>query len=136
MIAERKADQERWAAERKAYEKKMIAERKADQERREAERNVDREVARRLEAIHDNTYLNKRSVELETEHQEKIYAWIADMENDRKETTSCQDAMEANIKKMEPIPGEVGAVVEWQEIPNEEVSILSLRACRKERTAC
>jgi hypothetical protein len=39
-------------------------------------------------------------------------------------------------KKMEPNPGEKEAIVEWQEIPNEEVEIHSLRACRNERTAC
>jgi hypothetical protein len=36
---------------------------------------------------------------------------------------------------MEPNPEEKEAVVERQEIPNEEVAIHSLRACRNERTA-
>jgi hypothetical protein len=45
------------------------------------------------------------------------------MKNDRKETTACQDAMEANLDKMEPNSGEKEAIVEQQEIPNEEVAI-------------
>jgi hypothetical protein len=36
--------------------------------------------------------------------EEMIDAWIADM-NHRKETTACQDAMEANLEKMGPTPG-------------------------------
>jgi hypothetical protein len=71
-----------------------------------------------------------------TEHQEKMDARIADMKNDRKETTACHDAVEVNLEKMEPNPGEKEAVVKWQEIPNEEVAIHSLRACRNERKAC
>jgi hypothetical protein len=35
-----------------------------------------------------------------------VDASIVDMRNDRKETTACQDAMEANLEKMEPNPGE------------------------------
>jgi hypothetical protein len=51
------------------------------------------------------------------------------------EKTPCQDAMEANLKKMEPNPGEKEAVLERQVIANEEVVIHSLKACRNERTA-
>jgi hypothetical protein len=40
--------------------------------------------------------------------------------------------MEANIKKMEPNSGDKEAVVEQQKIPNEEVAVHSLRACRSE----
>jgi hypothetical protein len=54
------------------------------------------------------------------------------MKNDRKETTACQDGMEANLEKMEPNPGEKEAVTERQENPNEEVSIYSLRAWQNE----
>jgi hypothetical protein len=44
--------------------------------------------------------------------------------------------MEASIKKMEPNSGEKKeAVVEWQKIPNEEVAVHSLRACRSETAA-
>jgi hypothetical protein len=50
-------------------------------------------VATRLEAIHDKTDANQMGVEPETEYQEKMDAWIADMKNDRKETTACQDTM-------------------------------------------
>jgi hypothetical protein len=37
--------------------------------------------------------------------------------------TACQDAMEANLEKIEPNPGENEALVERQEIPNDEVAI-------------
>jgi hypothetical protein len=56
-------------------------------------------------------------------------AWIADMKDDRKERTACQEATEANPKKMEPNPGEKEAVVEQQEIPNKEAAIRFVRAC-------
>jgi hypothetical protein len=63
-------------------------------------------------------------------------AWMVDSKNDQKEMTTCQNAVEANLEKIEPNPGEKEAVVERQEIPNSEVAIHSLRACRNERTAC
>jgi hypothetical protein len=134
-MVERKAEQERKEAERKSYEKRM-AERKADQEKWETKRKVDREVATRLEAIHDKTDANQMRVEPETEHQKKMAAWIADTKNDRRETTAFQEAMEASLEKMEPNPGEKEVAVGRQEIPNEEVAVHSLNACRNERTAC
>jgi hypothetical protein len=66
----------------------------------------------------------------------EIYACISDIKNDRNETTAYQDAMEANLVKMEPNPGEKVAAVELQEIPNEDVAIYSLRKYRKETMAC
>jgi hypothetical protein len=47
-----------------------------------------------------------------------------------------QEASEANLGKMKPNPRGKDAVMEWQEIRNEEVAIHCLRACRNERTAC
>jgi hypothetical protein len=40
------------------------------------------------------------------------------MNDDRKDTTACQDAKEASLKKMEPNSGGKEAVVERQEIRN------------------
>jgi hypothetical protein len=92
---------------------------KADGEKWKAEWKPDRkEVVARLEAIHDN----QMSSEPKMEHQEKMDAWIADMKDGQKETTGCQEATEAN-------PGRKEAVVERQEIPNEEVAVHFLRAC-------
>jgi hypothetical protein len=68
-------------------------------------------------------------LEPKTEHQEQMNAWRADMKDGGKERMACQEAMEANPEKMEPNTGEKEAVVEWQEIPNEEAAIHSLRAC-------
>jgi hypothetical protein len=45
-------------------------------------------------------------VEPEAEHQEKMRVCIADVKYDRKETTACQDAMEVNLEKMDPNPGD------------------------------
>jgi hypothetical protein len=56
--------------------------------------------------------------------------------NDRKETTACQDAMEANLETMEPNPGGNEAVVERRETLNEEVAGHTRRACRNETMAC
>jgi hypothetical protein len=93
-------------------------------------------VATRLEAIHEKTDANHISVEPEMEHQKKKVAWIVDMTNDWKEMTACQDAVEANLEKLEQNLGAKGAVVERQKIPNEEDAIHSLRACQIERMVC
>jgi hypothetical protein len=136
-MVERKPEQERREAERKAYEEKMTAKQKADQGKREAEWTVDREVVTRLEAIQSKTDANQMRVEPKTEHQqEKLDAWIADMENDQKETMACQDAMEVNLEKMGQNLREKEPIVERQEIPNKEVAIHSLRACQIKRMAC
>jgi hypothetical protein len=50
-------------------------------------------------------------------------ACMADIKNDRKETTACQDAMEANLEKMEPNPGGNEAAVERWETLNEEGAV-------------
>jgi hypothetical protein len=87
---------ERRETERKAYEEKMMAEwetgekkekkRKADFEKRMTKRKVDRElVAARLEANYEKTDASQMRVEPETEHEEKMDAWIADMKDGRKE---------------------------------------------------
>jgi hypothetical protein len=63
-------------------------------------------------------------------------ACMADIKNDRKETTACQDAMEDSLEIMEPNPGGNEAVVERRETLNEEVAVHTLRACRNETMAC
>jgi hypothetical protein len=67
--------------------------------------------------------------------QEKMDACVANMKDDRKETTACHDEMAASIKKMESNSGEKEAVVERQENSNEEFAIHSLRACRSNTAA-
>jgi hypothetical protein len=64
--------------------------------------------------------------------EEKMDAWIANRKNDRKETTACHNEMKARIKKMKPNSEEKETAVERQKIPNEEVAVHSLRACRSE----
>jgi hypothetical protein len=69
----------------------MKAKRKADREKRKAERKTDREeVAARLEAMHDKTDANQMRLEPETEHQEKMDAWIANIKDGRKERTAAK----------------------------------------------
>jgi hypothetical protein len=109
---------ERRKAGRKVYDENMVAKWEADREKRKAERKADREVAERLETIHEETDANQMRLEPETEHQEKVDAWIADIKDGRKEKTACQEATEANPEKLGPDPGEMEAVVERQEIPN------------------
>jgi hypothetical protein len=58
-------------------------------------------------------------------------SWIANMRDDRKERTGCQEATEANPKKMQPNPGEKEAVVERQEIPNQKTAVHSMTTCRR-----
>jgi hypothetical protein len=67
--------------------------------------------------------------------ENKMDAWIANMKDDREETTAYQYAKETSIKKMEPNSGEKEAVEERQKIPNEEDAVHSLRACRSEKAA-
>jgi hypothetical protein len=89
-------------------------------------------IQARRKAIHDKTDASQMRLEPETEHQEKMDLWMADMKDGRKEMTACQEATEANREKMEPNPGEKEGVVERRKIPNEESAIHFLRACRKE----
>jgi hypothetical protein len=51
-------------------------------------------------------------MEPETELEEKMDVWIADMKDGGKERTACQEATEANPEKMGPHPGEKGAKME------------------------
>jgi hypothetical protein len=128
----------------------LEADRKADQEhmqdmlaRMDADRKDDREEMKgdllaRLEAKMD-LKLKETSKEIksgEAQMRAIVNAWIADMMENRKERTAFQEATDANPKKMEPNPVEKEAVVEQQEIPNKEVVVDSLSACRNKRTAC
>jgi hypothetical protein len=83
---------------------------KADQGKKEAERKADREVAERLEAIHN---------------QQKMDSWIADMNSNRKETTARQNT--------EPDPGMIQSVGKHQEVPKEETAVMPVVGLRKRR---
>jgi hypothetical protein len=65
----------------------------------------------------------------------KMDAMIANIKNARKKTTACQEVTGANPQTIEPNPGEKETEMEQQEIPNEEVSVHSLRTCRSETAA-
>jgi hypothetical protein len=114
----------------KAMQVQMDAEQagmKAMQEKADADRKADREV---LKGIMDaNTKSTVRAF------QEKMDTCVANMKDDRKETTACHDEIVASIKKIEPNLGAKEAIAEWQKISNEEVAIHSLRACQSETAA-
>jgi hypothetical protein len=115
MQEDMKAHQARMEADNKAWREKMRAE-------TEAIRAETETIRARTKATRDKRMEANRD------------ACIEDIKNDGKETTACQDAMEGNREKIEPNPGEKEAVVEGQEICNEEVAINSLWACQNERT--
>jgi hypothetical protein len=54
------------------------------------------------------------------------------MKDGRKERTACQEATEAYLEKIEPHPGEKEAVVDWQEVPNEEKTELNQEMMQSE----
>jgi hypothetical protein len=102
------AVEEKRKADMKAFNEMMArseVERKADFEKM-TKGKADREVAARLKAIHDKTDTNQMRLEPETEHQEKMDAWIVGPNDGQKESMACQQATEANPEKMEPNPGE------------------------------
>jgi hypothetical protein len=57
----------------------------------------------------------------------------ASTNDDRKESTACPDAMEANPEKMEPNSEEKEVAVEWQEVPKEDAVVVKpFNKCRKQ----
>jgi uncharacterized protein YdaU (DUF1376 family) len=57
----------------------------------------------------------------------------AHMSDGQKETTACQDAMEANLEKTESNPGIMQYIEEHQEIPKEEAAVKPVGGPRKRR---
>jgi hypothetical protein len=147
--ADRTTDREQMLAEiradRTTHQEQMLAEiradRKANQEKADANRQADREL---LIGIMD---ANAKSIRQEIKcaqakirstvnaFKEKMDASIANRKIDRKETTACQCAVETSLKTIKPNSGEEEAVVEQQEIPNEEAAFHSLRTCLSETAA-
>jgi hypothetical protein len=62
-------------------------------------------------------------MEPETEHQEKMDAWIAHMKDGRKERKARQEVMEASPEKTEPNPEMMQSVAEHQEVPTEHATV-------------
>jgi hypothetical protein len=107
------------------------------QEIRAGQEKIQENLKRTMEEMM-NTNQAKRDVKLEEfseaieeTHVEREKSTSADM-NACQGTTACQDAMEANLVKMERSPGEKEAAVELQETPNEDVAIYSLRECLRD----
>jgi hypothetical protein len=117
--ADRKTDQEQMNANNKRMLAEMMAKMDAHQARMEAEDKAWREEIRaETEATQARTKA-MREERMKTNRD----ACMADIENDRKETTACQDVMEANVDKIEPNPGEKKAAAERQETPNEAIAV-------------
>jgi hypothetical protein len=109
----------------------------SNQEKAEAEQE---EIKGMMNATHERMVAFTKSMREDIKSgQEEIRcivdAWMTDVNDDRKETTACQDAMEGSLKKIESHSGEKEAIVERQKISNEEVSVHSLRACQRETAA-
>jgi hypothetical protein len=99
------------------------AHRKADQEKVDADRKAYREDIKSDKAKMIAAFKNKMD------------AMIANLKNGRKKTTACQEVTGAKPETIEPNPGEKEAIMEQQEIPNEEVAVHSQRTCRSETAA-
>jgi hypothetical protein len=56
-------------------------------------------------------------------HQEKMDAWIADMKERRKETTTCQEATEVNPEKMESNPENMECGTEYLGVLKKEDAV-------------
>jgi hypothetical protein len=121
MKAKRKADQ----AKAKANQEDLLAEMEAKMDANQAK--ADGKQEEMLARMREDIKSGKEEI------RSIVDAWMTYMNEDRNETTACHDAMEGSIKKMEPNSGEKEAVVERQEISNEEVVIHSLKACRSDR---
>jgi hypothetical protein len=69
--------------------------------------------------------------EPETEHQEKMDAWIADMKDGRKERTACQEVTEDNPEKTDPNQEMMQFVAEDLKAPMEEATVKSSGTMKK-----
>jgi hypothetical protein len=67
--------------------------------------------------------------------KEKTETLIANLKIDRKETTACQEVTRSNPETIESNTEEKETILEQQEIPNEEVTVHSLKECRSEKAA-
>jgi hypothetical protein len=99
-----------------------------------ADRKADREQLQDLVKAYRED-LKSDQVKMIAAFKGKMDARIANIKVARKMTTACQEVTGANPEKIEPNSGEEEAVVEQQEIPNEEVAVHSLTACRSETAA-
>jgi hypothetical protein len=96
---------------------------------------ADREV---LKGIMDaNTRSMREDIKSsQAEMRSMVDAWITDIKDASKKTMDRLPRCEGtNPEKMEPNSGEREAVMDRQEIPNEEVAVHSQRACRSETAA-
>jgi hypothetical protein len=100
----------------RAWRGKMDAETEAIRTETKAMR--DKRMEDNMKACQETTCKEPTSedMEPETEHQEKMDAWIVDMNNCRRERTACQEATEANPKKMEPTPEIMQSEVERRDL--------------------
>jgi hypothetical protein len=131
MDSEEEVGYVRTPAKRMKMITRMDVKHKKTLARMEAEDKAWREVIRaETEAIRARTNAMR-----EERMKANMDACMEDIKNDRKETTACQDAMEANLETMEPNPGGNEVVVERRETLNEEGTVCTLRACRNETMA-
>jgi flagellar hook assembly protein FlgD len=104
LLAGMEVSQEREDSNLKEMKVEMLAKMDANQERMNA--NLRKEIESTVRAI-----------------EEKLEAAIHCMRAWRKETMACQEATEANPKKMEPNPEMMQSVAEHRETPTEEAAV-------------
>jgi hypothetical protein len=101
----------------KAMLAKMNGNIKSNLEKSEANRKADQDSLARMESQTGSLVSRKEA--------DRKYC----REKLRATSGADYEATEVYPEKMEPNPGEREAVVEWQEIPNEEAEIHALKAC-------
>jgi hypothetical protein len=65
--------------------------------------------------------------------EEKMNAWMANMNDGRKERTACHEATEADTEKTEHNPVMMQSIGEHQEVPKEEAAVMPVGGLRKRR---
>jgi hypothetical protein len=116
----------------------MEADREADQEKADADRTTDRDFLKAIMGANAKSMreiIKSGQAKMVAAFKEKMVAMIANIKNDRKKTTACQDVTGANPETTELNSREKETVVEQHEIPNEEVAVHSQRTCRSETAA-
>jgi hypothetical protein len=115
------------------------ADREVEQEKADADRTKDREqilAEIRADRTKDRELLLSMQAKIDAETKAiRDKRMKANMNSCQKETTACQYEMEVSIRNMKSNPEEKETVLERHEIPNEEVTVHSLRTCQSETAA-
>jgi hypothetical protein len=135
MAADRKADKEERRKANQEFLARMKEDRKADQE----------DLLARMDNMYAKMAKADKQEEMLTEINAKTKAILADTKarrdkrleantnDDRNESTACEDVTEDSPEKMEPNPQEKEAVVEREDVPNEDIAVIPVKGLKKRR---